>query len=895
MDFFFEMSDKSSLSQVNVSTRIQGVGIYIPYDVLVMLEYLKKLHVPVSYHFIKESTTTEVSTPRLEFEGTISSKNDEQTLRFLFPYDMIKALIQVYPSLAHQLQVSTPSCQNLLNSIETQLISMFRANLAPNKDIPNTILVDFSQLLPCISQWNHHLTMRTFFVGYSTPSLVDVVVYGLLKNSAAWMKKFKEFIEANPSTMGGFYPHLVRWFNVLESLFPFVEVSTRIRENKTITKRREGQDIRLNLPGVEKGNVVTRFPPEPSGYLHIGHAKAALLNEWFAHSNEGKLIVRFDDTNPKKEKVEYERAILEDLKTLGIQGDRYSYTSDYFEELIGFAEKMIREGHAYVDDTPVERMRDERMIGKASVSRDLPVEAHLERWDHMKRATELGMLCCLRAKIDMDATNKALRDPVLYRCHRVTHQRTNDRYLIYPTYDFACPIVDSIEGVTHAFRTSEYHDRNEQYYWILDRLGLRKPLIWDYSRMSFVYTLLSKRKLQWFVDEKRVSGWDDPRFPTIRGVMRRGLTVPALREYILLQGPSKNTLLLEWDKLWAINKQHIDPVAPRYTAIARDHAIPVTFLPGKDVPSTPYTLELPKHKKQPNLGTKTVWYASAIYIEGDDARLLRENEQVTLMDWGNAWVRRIDRKLSIDQQQEERENPITHIEMELFLEGDYKLTERKLTWLAQVEENRMPVDLVEFDFLITKKKLEEDDRLEACLNEISEFRTVAWGDANLRHITRGTILQLERRGYFICDEMFSSSGKVVLFSIPDGKTKPMSTLSTKVLPIGARNRQTAENLQQSDAGSCSPPIQTVCNGTSSLSSELKTPTSRPTKDCKLIKTNEEIQKPPTPAMYRVTPIVNDLNMDKLMGSPVLYHVAAYEPTQVQQDHDVPLGLNQLHI
>jgi hypothetical protein len=223
------------------------------------------------------------------------------------------------------------------------------------------------------------------------------------------------------------------------------------------------------------------------------------------------------------------------------------------------------------------------------------------------------------------------------------------------------------------------------------------------------------------------------------------------------------------------------------------------------------------------------------------------------------------------------------------------LTERKLTWLAQVEENQTPVDLVEFDFLITKKKLEEDDRLEACLNEVSEFRTVAWGDANLHHIPRGTILQLERRGYFICDETFSPSGKVVLFSIPDGKTKPMSILSTKVLPIGVRNRQTAENLRQAGGGSCSLPAQTACNGMSTPSLESKTPTSRPAMGCRPINSRETIQNPSVPTMYQVTPIINDLDMDKLIGPSVLYHVTTYESTKVQQEHDVSLELNRLHM
>jgi glutamyl-tRNA synthetase len=414
----------------------------------------------------------------------------------------------------------------------------------------------------------------------------------------------------------------------------------------------------------------------------------------------------------------------------------------------------------------------------------------------LKQATSFGQQCCLRAKISVDAANKALRDPVLYRCNiAYHHSRTGNHYKVYPTYDFACPIVDSIEGVTHALRTSEYHDRNDQYYWILEKLGLPKPLIWDYSRMSFVYTLLSKRKLQWFVDQRRVSGWEDPRFPTIRGLIRRGLAVSALKEYIMLQGPSKNTLLLEWDKLWAINKKYIDLIAPRHTALASETAVLVNLCGGREgkceestSTNTISSHNVPRHKKNLDLGTKTVWCAPEIYIEGDDAKLLKENEEVTLMDWGNAVVRTIEYKDNNDPLR------ITHITMELHLEGDFKSTERKLTWLAKLDEHPLtPVDLIEFDFLITKKKLEEDDQLEACLNENSEFRTAAWGDVHMRSLSRGTILQLERRGYFICDETFEQSGKVVLFNIPDGKTKSMSTLSTKVAPVGVRDRFVANS------------------------------------------------------------------------------------------------------
>src|SRR5690606_38272005 len=248
------------------------------------------------------------------------------------------------------------------------------------------------------------------------------------------------------------------------------------------------------------------------------------------------------DTNPTKEKQEYQDSILEDLATLGIKHDKLSYTSDYFDQLYDLAIKMIELGKAYCDDTEQMQMRAERMDGIPSKRRERTVEENLAIFDEMKKGTELGRKNCLRAKISVDDPNKAMRDPVIYRCNPTPHHRTGSKYLMYPTYDFACPVVDSLEGVTHALRTIEYRDRNAQYAWMIDALGLRKVHIWDFARMNFVRTLLSKRKLTWFVDQGHVWGWDDPRFPTVRGIIRRGMTVEALKQFILSQGPSKNVV-----------------------------------------------------------------------------------------------------------------------------------------------------------------------------------------------------------------------------------------------------------------------------------------------------------------------------------------------------------------
>lgn len=356
------------------------------------------------------------------------------------------------------------------------------------------------------------------------------------------------------------YTDLVRWYNCILAQYPgLVQLlgqhtgrrgagrpvgetgkaagPARSASSATSSEPKEKVDgsFEIDLPGAEMGKVCTRFPPEPSGYLHIGHAKAALLNQFLAQKYQGRLIIRFDDTNPAKEKDEFVESILQDLETLGVKGDIVTYTSDYFPQLMEMCEKLIKEGKAYVDDTEREQMQMERKALIESRCRNTSVEENLKLWKEMIAGTDRGTQCCVRGKLDMSNPNASLRDPVYYRCNPTPHHRVGSKYKVYPTYDFACPFVDSIEGVTHALRSSEYHDRNDQYYRVLEDMQLRRVHVWDFSRLNFVYTLLSKRKLQWFVDNGFVEGWNDPRFPTVQGIIRRGLTVEALKQFILSQ------------------------------------------------------------------------------------------------------------------------------------------------------------------------------------------------------------------------------------------------------------------------------------------------------------------------------------------------------------------------
>ncbi|EPS37756.1 hypothetical protein H072_8557 [Dactylellina haptotyla CBS 200.50] len=611
---------------------------------------------------------------------------------------------------------------------------------------------DYRSAAKAIEELDSHLTLRTFIVGY-TPSIADIAVYGALRGNPQFYALIRK-----PT-----YINVNRWSKYLESIPSItqaVEAAEAAKKSASAAanpgKKVQSGNFEIGLKNTDKG-VVTRFPPEPSGYLHIGHAKAAMLNQYFANMYKGKMIVRFDDTNPSKEKQEYQDSILEDLSLLGIHGDQITYTSNYFKELFDYCVQMLKEGKAYCDDTPQEQMRDERFKGIASSKRDVSVADNLQIFtEEMKNATDKGRTYCVRAKISVDDPNKALRDPVIYRCNtEFPHHRTGTAWKLYPTYDFACPIVDSIEGVTHALRTIEYRDRNDQYWWMLNALGLRKVDIWDFARLNFVKTLLSKRKLTKLVDMGRVWGWDDPRFPTVRGIRRRGMTIEALRDFIISQGPSKNIVNLDWTLIWAINKKVIDPIAPRFTALWKEGVVEVELL-GEDAKES--VEEKPKHKKNPAVGTKKVHYGPKILIDQVDCQSFKEGEEVTLMDWGNAIVDTIVRD----------GDKVTKLTMKLHLAGDFKKTEKKITWLA-TNQDVVDVDLVDFDYLITKDKLEEDDKMEDFLNDNTEFRVEAVADVNVRDVQQGEIIQFERKGYYRCDVAWKEGVKPVFFNIPTGK------------------------------------------------------------------------------------------------------------------------------
>ncbi|PWN39540.1 glutamyl-tRNA synthetase [Ceraceosorus guamensis] len=662
--------------------------------------------------------------------------------------------------------------------------------------------LSFAEVGSVADDLDQHLALRSFLVGTGHAlTAADIIIWASFKTGAG----FTGLIKANQ------HKHLARWASYIESLPLVAQTQEDLRGARSTKAKGPGaaksSGFDVFLPGAKKGQVVTRFPPEPSGYLHLGHTKAAILNSYFAKEYEGRLIVRFDDTNPSKEKTEFQDAIIEDLALLGIKPDSTSHTSDYFDHIYKLAIQLIKQGDAYADDTLQEEMRAQRMDGIASARRNESIEDNLARFADMSAGSEEGRKWCLRAKMSVDDPNKALRDPVIYRCNaEVSHHRTGTTWKVYPTYDFACPVVDALEGITHALRTNEYRDRNPQYAWMLEKLKLRNVEIWDFGRLNFVYTLLSKRKLQWFVDRGIVTGWDDPRFPTVRGVRRRGMTIENMHNFILATGPSQNVINMEWDSIWAGNKRIIDPIVPRFTALETKDLVKCTISGISEVSEK----VLPRHKKNAELGTKTTVFGPNCFIEQVDAASFKDNEEITLMDWGNVYVR--SKKLAED-------GSVASLEMEAHLDGDFKKTEKKVTWLADAPVGATPrsgrlteVLLLDYDYLITKKKLEEDDEFEKFVTPVTQFETLAIADSNVSELAEGQSIQFERKGYFILDKAQGKDGKREFIRIPDGREATAQsknaaddggTEGRKAAAQAARAKAKDQNSPSDAAGSAS--------------------------------------------------------------------------------------------
>lgn len=487
------------------------------------------------------------------------------------------------------------------------------------------------------------------------------------------------------------------------------------------------EEIYLNDIFVEQFNKLMkpvetcRFPPEPSGLLHLGHVKAALLNNSIADN----LIVRFDDTNQDKGSEIFEKIILEDIKLLELQDFKLSRTSNFYHKIVECAEKLLSQGLAYCDDTEREQMNCERMNGIASARRESSISENIKIFNKMKengfKQVEKSLNTseyekyCVRAKISIDSKNKSLRDPVIFRLKTQIHPFAKSR--LSPTYDFACPVVDSLEGITTVLRTNEYRDRNEQYKWMLKKLNMRIPKIKDFSRLNFENTILSKRKLKILIEQNNLT-WDDPRIPTIRGITRLGLHINVLKDYIQLQGMKQTNNIASWDKIWAMNKKYLDKISPRYTAIREKDHVKMIFVNEMKQKIQPFDeiLKIPLIRKDPESQNKEV-FTTNMAISKEDADILIQGEEFTLMNLGNAIL--TDRTKST----------ITCIYNPT---GDFKKTKNKITWISL--NDAISHNLTTYHDLLVDSEFNPDSKE-------SEKILVEMAEKNVRY---GEIIQFER-------------------------------------------------------------------------------------------------------------------------------------------------------
>nr|WP_202949401.1 glutamine--tRNA ligase/YqeY domain fusion protein [Desulfosporosinus meridiei] len=402
-------------------------------------------------------------------------------------------------------------------------------------------------------------------------------------------------------------------------------MADRMKNRKVISMEHKASSnfikniINEDLKSGKVDHIITRFPPEPNGYLHIGHAKSIILNFELADEFKGKTHLRFDDTNPVKEDTEYVESIKEDVMWLGYKWDELFFASDYFEEMYNRAVLLIKKGKAYVCDSTAEEIRKMRgsliEVGQKSPYRDRSVEENLELFERMRQGEFKDGQKVLRAKIDMDSPNINMRDPVLYRIAHATHHNTGDKWCIYPMYDFAHPLEDAIEGVTHSICTLEFEDHRPLYDWVIRECEMDKvPQQYEFARLNITNTVMSKRKLKQLVDEQVVDGWDDPRMPTISGLRRKGYTPEAIRSFAREIGVAKADSVVDSKMLEFFIREDLKLKAPRTMAVLEPLKVVITNYPEDQVEM----LEAENNSENPEMGSRQIPFSREIYIEQDD-------------------------------------------------------------------------------------------------------------------------------------------------------------------------------------------------------------------------------------------------------------------------------------
>jgi glutaminyl-tRNA synthetase len=517
-------------------------------------------------------------------------------------------------------------------------------------------------------------------------------------------------------------------------------------------------------------SVITRFPPEPNGYLHIGHAKSICINFGLASHYQGRCHLRFDDTNPVKEEQEYIDAIKTDLMWLGFDWGEHEYhASDYFETLYGYAEKLVEKGLAYVCDLSPAEMREYRGTltapGKESPYRSRNIEENLDLLRRMRDGEFADGSRVLRARIDMASPNLNLRDPILYRILRATHPRTGDAWCIYPMYDFAHGQSDSLEKITHSLCTLEFQDHRPLYDWLCEALDIYHPQQIEFARLNLTYTIMSKRRLLELVNEKHVSGWDDPRMPTLSGMRRRGFPAAAIRTFCERIGVGKSDSVIDMGTLEDCVREDLNAVAPRVMGVLRPLKVTITNYPEGQTEE--FTAAC--HPKDPAMGTRTIPFSREIYVDRDDFMedppkkffRLGPGREVRLR---YGYIIRCDEVIK-----DPASGEVTELRCSYDQEtGGGALPEGRkkvkgiIHWVSAAHAVPVKVYLYDRLFSVANPAAEKDRDYRELLNVDSlEVLTQALVEPSLADAAPGSSFQFERLGYFCVDSKDSLPGQLV--------------------------------------------------------------------------------------------------------------------------------------
>ena len=526
------------------------------------------------------------------------------------------------------------------------------------------------------------------------------------------------------------------------------------------------QIIDEDLANGKHDRICTRFPPEPNGYLHIGHAKSICLNFGIAQDYQGLCNLRFDDTNPVKEDIEYVDSIKHDVEWLGFHwSGNVRYSSDYFDQLFNYAVELINKGLAYVDELTPEQIREYRgsltAPGKNSPYRDRTVEENLALFEKMRNGEFAEGTACLRAKIDMASPFIVMRDPVIYRIKFADHHQTGSKWCIYPMYDFTHCISDALEGITHSLCTLEFQDNRRLYDWVLDNITIpAHPRQYEFSRLNLEYAIMSKRKLNLLVTEKIVEGWDDPRMPTISGLRRRGYTAAAIREFCKRIGVTKQDNTVEMASLESCIRDDLNENAPRAMAVLDPVKVIIENYPqgGEEL------VTMPNHPNKPEMGSRQVPFSGEIYIDRADFRE-EANKQYKRLVMGKEVRLRNAYVIKAERVEKDAEGNIATLYCTYDPEtlskdpADGRKVKGVIHWVSAA--HALPVEIRLYDRLFSVANPGSAEDFLATINPESLVIKQGFVEPSLQNAEKGKAYQFEREGYFCLDSRYATATKLV--------------------------------------------------------------------------------------------------------------------------------------